>query len=112
MLPWDHDVDVQMSEESLTWLAKRYNSTIHKYPTGVSFTPGDEQYYLLDICPYHVDDAVLDRYNIIDARWIDMSNGLSIDITSLRHYSHKTTGEVFLGTKFLEFFAVSVPVSS
>ncbi|OTA54890.1 hypothetical protein K449DRAFT_453772 [Hypoxylon sp. EC38] len=39
--------------------------------------------YLLDVNPHHTDIERGNGHNIIDARWIDVSNGLFIDITGL-----------------------------
>ncbi|KAI1139523.1 LicD family-domain-containing protein [Hypoxylon sp. FL0543] len=39
--------------------------------------------YLLDVNPHHADIGRGNGHNIIDARWIDVSNGLFIDITGL-----------------------------
>ena len=39
--------------------------------------------YLLDINPAAVERERGDGFNIIDARWIDVRNGLYIDITGL-----------------------------
>ncbi|KAI0974971.1 LicD family-domain-containing protein [Xylaria arbuscula] len=40
--------------------------------------------YLLDINPYHAALTKGNGANVIDARWIDTSNGMFIDITGLR----------------------------
>ncbi|KAL7624300.1 mannosyltransferase [Parahypoxylon ruwenzoriense] len=39
--------------------------------------------YLLDINPHHTDAGRGNGANVIDARWIDVSNGLFVDITGL-----------------------------
>ncbi|KAI2632342.1 LicD family-domain-containing protein [Hypoxylon sp. NC1633] len=39
--------------------------------------------YLLDVNPHHTDVGRGNGQNVIDARWIDVSNGLFIDITGL-----------------------------
>ncbi|KAF2852504.1 hypothetical protein T440DRAFT_553393 [Plenodomus tracheiphilus IPT5] len=39
--------------------------------------------YLLEINPQHINTSTTDKYNLIDARWIDTSTGLYIDITTL-----------------------------
>lgn len=40
--------------------------------------------YLLEINPFYVIRSTSDKANVIDARWIDMSSGLFIDITAVR----------------------------
>ncbi|KAI8955997.1 hypothetical protein F4801DRAFT_527620 [Xylaria longipes] len=40
--------------------------------------------YLLDVNPHHGALTKGNGANVIDARWIDMSNGMFIDITGLR----------------------------
>jgi hypothetical protein len=39
--------------------------------------------YLLEVNPNYTNKSTTDKYNLIDARWIDISNGLYIDITTL-----------------------------
>lgn len=40
--------------------------------------------YLLEINPHYTVRTTLDNLNVIDARWIDTSSGLFIDITTVR----------------------------
>ena len=56
------------------------NSTTHRY---TSPEHSVSRKYLLDINPAFVERERGDGYNIIDARWIDVRNGLYIDITGL-----------------------------
>jgi hypothetical protein len=56
------------------------NQTIHRY---VSEDKAVERHYLLDVNPHYTERTHGDGYNLIDARWIDMENGLYIDITGL-----------------------------
>jgi phosphorylcholine metabolism protein LicD len=81
IMPWDSDVDVQMSESSIEYLATYYNMTIHHYRL-----PGVPQGrdYLLEVNPNYVNGSTADWLNVIDARWIDTESGLFIDITTLR----------------------------
>ena len=81
IMPWDSDVDVQMSYHSIKFLADYYNMTIHHYKL-----PGIEKGrdYMLEINPNYVIDSISDKLNVIDARWIDTETGLFIDITTLR----------------------------
>lgn len=80
ILPWDSDVDVQITEESIHYLAQSHNMTVHQ-----SKTTGSESYcsYLLEINPNYTN-ITFDELNMIDARWIDTNTGLYIDITTLR----------------------------
>ncbi|CAK7568278.1 MAG: mannosyltransferase [Sporothrix epigloea] len=83
IMPWDYDLDVQVSDVTLYYLSKHYNRTLHTYRYRDEVTGKDlVKEYLLDINPNHG----LPRgngANIIDARWIDTSNGMFIDITGL-----------------------------
>jgi hypothetical protein len=86
IFPWDSDVDVQMSESSMRYIADWYNMTVHHYrfsadDDGVGLGGRD---YLLEINPNYSNESVHDIHNRIDARWIDMDSGLFIDITTLR----------------------------
>ncbi|KAL1970707.1 hypothetical protein VTN77DRAFT_4351 [Rasamsonia byssochlamydoides] len=81
ILPWDTDLDVQVSEATIHFLAEYYNMTEHHFrlpdvPEGRT--------YLLEINPNYKVRTVLDSNNVIDARWIDTSSGLFIDITTVR----------------------------
>lgn len=80
MLPWDWDVDTQVSGATLEYLGKNLNRTIHHY---VSEDKKVKRDYLLDINPWMWERERGDGMNIIDARWIDIRNGLYIDITGL-----------------------------
>jgi hypothetical protein len=72
---------VQISEPTIHFLADYYNMTEHHFDL-----PGvdDGRTYLLEINPNYVVRSTKDRLNVIDARWIDMSSGLFIDITAVR----------------------------
>lgn len=84
IMPWDYDVDVQVSSATLYYLGKHHNNTMHEYNY---FDEGSgkemKKTYLLDINPHHVERTRGDGMNVIDARWIDISNGMFIDITGL-----------------------------
>ena len=61
-------------------MGDEYNQTTYK------FTSEDGSFhreYLLDVNPWSRERVRGDGANIIDARWIDTSNGLYIDITGL-----------------------------
>jgi hypothetical protein len=80
MLPWDWDVDTQVSAATLQYLAKNLNRTTHSY---ISADHEVRRDYLLDVNPWSRERERGDGMNIIDARWIDVRNGLYIDITGL-----------------------------
>ncbi len=84
IMPWDYDLDVQVSAETLFYLAENFNRTMHEYRY-VDETTGREatKTYLLDVNPNHSQRSRLNGQNVIDARWIDTSNGMFIDITGL-----------------------------
>jgi hypothetical protein len=79
-MPWDTDIDVQVSERTMQFLAKYYNMTEYHFKL-----PGVRggRTYLLEINPHFAVRAPDDFLNVIDARWIDTSSGLFIDITSV-----------------------------
>ncbi|KAL8844147.1 MAG: hypothetical protein Q9176_001553 [Flavoplaca citrina] len=81
MLPWDWDIDTQVSGSTLKYLAERYNHTHYDYVS--QSDPPVKRTYLLDINPASVERERGNGNNIIDARWIDTTNGLYIDITGL-----------------------------
>lgn len=83
IMPWDWDLDTQVSAATLTWLGENLNMTMHNYTSIGSDGTVVEREYLLDINPNHVERVRGDGMNVIDARWIDVRNGLFIDITGL-----------------------------
>ncbi|KAL8285447.1 hypothetical protein RB597_002493 [Gaeumannomyces tritici] len=96
IMPWDSDVDVQVTESTMYYLAAFYNMSIWHYqtpriPEGVD--------YLLDINPGYKNPSRADKMNKIDARWIDTSTGLFIDITSVRYNLSHPKGKGMLGCK-------------
>lgn len=72
---------MQVSEPGLHFLGDYYNMTEHHYDI-----PGvpEGRTYMLEINPNYVIRTTEDRKNLIDARWIDTSSGLFIDITAVR----------------------------
>ena len=74
-MPWDSDIDVQMTASTVHFLASYYNMTIHTY---------EDRDYMLEINPKYTDASFKDRLNVIDGRWIDVTTGLFIDITAIR----------------------------
>ncbi|ETI24890.1 hypothetical protein G647_04260 [Cladophialophora carrionii CBS 160.54] len=88
VLPWDNDIDVQMTMETLCRLAAHNMSEYH-YPAGGAgeYTP---RVYLLDIDPHYRTVSTRDVANKIDGRWIDTTNGKYIDITAVHVSVGKT----------------------
>lgn len=84
IMPWDSDIDVQMTNVSVHMLASYYNMTIHSFYVGA----GERRDYMLEVNPKYTDPSYDDTLNVIDARWIDTETGLFIDITAVR--PHKT----------------------
>jgi hypothetical protein len=84
ILPWDWDIDTQVSGETLAYMAKNLNRTMYDY-SSTSGTSAEtvKREYLLDVNPWSWQRDRGDGMNIIDARWIDVRNGLYIDITGL-----------------------------
>ncbi|KAK3111820.1 mannosyltransferase [Teratosphaeriaceae sp. CCFEE 6253] len=95
ILPWDSDIDVMVSEQSIRHLASYYNMTVHSFSLPSETAAGGEdetREYLLEVNP-HYSNASLDSVNKIDARWIDTNTGLFIDITTLRrNYTAEAQG--------------------
>ncbi|KAK5358371.1 mannosyltransferase [Exophiala xenobiotica] len=85
-LPWDNDIDVQMSIETLAGLAP-YNMSEYRYPVASEDKP---RVYILDINPHYTLVSTQDVANKIDCRWIDTSNGKYIDITAVHVSPGKT----------------------
>lgn len=81
VLPWDSDLDMQVSEASMFFLASYYNMTTFRYQTA-RIPEGRE--YMLEVNSHFVDGSMDDELNVIDARWVDMQSGLFIDITTAR----------------------------
>jgi hypothetical protein len=89
IMPWDDDIDMQISERSMHHLANYYNMTVHHFnlPGGVQEEGGNSsgRDFLLEINPRWEITSPEDESNRIDGRWIDMMSGLYIDITTLHH---------------------------
>ena len=95
-LPWDSDVDVQMTVSTVGFLAKYYNMTMHDYKPPSEGEEDEEEddddagregspkRYMLEINPGWTDGRFEDKLNVIDGRWIDVWTGLFIDITAVR----------------------------
>ncbi|KAH3915128.1 hypothetical protein HBI56_015180 [Parastagonospora nodorum] len=79
-LPWDFDLDTQVTGRTLLRLGREFNHTRYKYTSPDSSVRRE---YLLDVNPWIHQRIRGDGMNVIDARWIDVRNGLYIDITGL-----------------------------
>ncbi|RMZ78346.1 hypothetical protein DV738_g3862, partial [Chaetothyriales sp. CBS 135597] len=81
LLPWDSDIDVQVTEQTMGFLAKFYNMTEYHF----TFPDNkDGVTYLLEINPHYKNGTTHDKFNVIDARWIDTQSGLFIDVSTVR----------------------------
>ncbi|RMZ91087.1 hypothetical protein DV736_g1674, partial [Chaetothyriales sp. CBS 134916] len=81
LLPWDSDIDVQVTEQTMGFLAKFYNMTEYHF----TFPNNkDGVTYLLEINPNYKNGTTDDKFNMIDARWIDTESGLFIDLSTVR----------------------------
>jgi len=83
-LPWDQDVDVQVPAMSLLHMAKFYNQSIvidlseDNQPLNIGIGK-----YFLEVSPSFAYRKHGNGENNIDARFIDVSTGMYVDITGL-----------------------------
>jgi hypothetical protein len=94
IMPWDSDLDVQISEKSIQFLADYYNMTIHTFKLPGKSGKKENRNYMLEINPHFRNTSLSDTLNAIDARWIDTETGLFIDITVV-HPNRTTPGNLF-----------------
>jgi hypothetical protein len=88
IFPWEWDLDVYVHFRELQELLRCCNGSVYGY--------GREGRYLLDINTFAWErDGIVDPDNRIDARWIDLSMVLYVDITAVQERG--TTEEVLLG---------------
>jgi hypothetical protein len=78
------------------YLASYYNMTVFHYKTP-RIPEGRD--YMLEINPHYVNREQSDEMNVIDARWIDTTSGLFIDITTARYNYTHPSGEGMLSCK-------------
>ncbi len=90
IMPWDVDIDVMVDEKGITKLGNWWNMTVHDFRASQlgekGIDPEDEdpkKKYLLEVNPHFKNTSTTDKSNVIDARWIDTSTGLYIDITTI-----------------------------
>lgn len=81
-MPWDLDLDVQMTMQSLFLLARNYNQLV-VVDMSDNTTLGGVHLYFVDVSPYVYDREHGDGKNVIDARFIDTESGMYVDITGL-----------------------------
>ncbi|KAI9839759.1 MAG: hypothetical protein M1838_004261 [Thelocarpon superellum] len=91
-LPWDTDVDVQVAESTMHFLAEYYNMTTYRYQSP-QFPQG--RFYMIEVNPNYAVREGGDPLNTIDARWVDMDTGLFIDITAVRRNFTRPEPDVF-----------------
>lgn len=103
ILPWDWDVDTQVSTEVLFYMGDHLNQTTYKY---VSEDGKVKRDFFLDVNPWSRQRTRGEGHNIIDARWIDIRTGLFIDITSVSDIYPDTQPGV-LGCKNFHKYNVS-----
>ncbi|KAG9247667.1 LicD family-domain-containing protein, partial [Calycina marina] len=96
IMPWDSDLDVQVSEQSMHFLASYYNMSVFHYKTPRIREGRD---YMLEINPHYTNREQTDKLNVIDARWVDTSSGLFIDITTVRYNDTHPAGKGMLSCK-------------
>lgn len=70
-----------MSVDTLRFLSHFYNMTIFQFKVPYQT---EKKRYQLEINPGFVNEGAYDKFNVIEARWIDTITGLFIDITSVR----------------------------
>lgn len=82
-MPWDWDLDVQVSGDTMAELAARFNMTLHDYAYVDEDGADRTRTYLLDVNPFGTKVDRGGGLNVIDARWIDVETGMFVDITNL-----------------------------
>lgn len=105
VLPWDWDMDTQISSSTLMQLASHHNQTIISYRSS-PLSP--KRRYLLDVNPWCHERDHFEGLNVIDARWIDIQNGLYIDITALRELSPEIEPNVWECKNFHRYNAEDI----
>lgn len=91
-----------MSAKTLNTMGEKYNMSRHHY---TSDDGSVERKYLLDVNPWIWERVRGDGNNVIDARWIDVRNGLYVDITGIAET--KPAQPSILNCKNYHFYRVS-----
>ncbi|KAK4159153.1 mannosylphosphorylation protein [Cladorrhinum sp. PSN259] len=96
VLPWEPNLNVQLSEPGLFFLATYHNMSVHRFRI-----PGsrEKRTYLLDISPYYKIRERADQSDTVDARWIDLKTGLFLDIHAVRYNLTHSEGGGLLSAK-------------
>ncbi|CCC10359.1 hypothetical protein SMACR_02931 [Sordaria macrospora] len=108
IMPWDSDVDVQVTEPSMYFLATYYNMSVFHYKT--PRLPAGRN-YMLEVNPNFSNGDQSDWRNVIDARWIDTESGLFIDITTARYNLTHPEGQGMMSCKDGHEFRVAIAIS-
>ena len=74
---------MQIDVTSLQTLVEEYNSTVWTAIPANAGPDAEPRDYFLDVNPYWMERVHGDGANFIDARFIDMRNGLYVDVTAL-----------------------------
>lgn len=82
-LPWDEDMDVQITAQSLAHLASNYNNSLMIDLSNDGSRNRGIRRYLLEVGPNFGDRDNANGENNIDARFIDLESGFYVDITAL-----------------------------
>lgn len=120
LMPWDTDLDYMVDERGIGELGGWWNMSVHEFGyrdfgNGRGIGGIDEEQeggeddetekkgedawkdlgitkkkYLLEVNPQFTNTSTKDKANRIDARWIDTSTGLFIDITTLHIQPYST----------------------
>lgn len=95
-LPWEDHASVMISELGLGQLAAYYNMTtyFYEYP---AVSKGRR--FLLEVSPHHSEKVSKDGSNVVDARWIDLENGLFLDIMTARYDPSRPRREGLMACK-------------
>jgi len=78
------------------YLASYYNMSVFHYKTP-RIPEGRD--YMLEVNPHYINREQSDKLNVIDARWVDTTSGLFIDITTARYNYTHPAGEGLLSCK-------------
>ncbi|OAX77794.1 hypothetical protein ACJ72_07903 [Emergomyces africanus] len=105
MLPWDWDIDTQVNTATLLRMADNFNRTICHYTSTDNQTTRS---YMLDVNPHARQRERGQGQNIIDARWIDMRNGLYIDITGVSELNPETQPGILQCKNFHKYNATDL----
>lgn len=81
VLAWDDDIDTMVSEPALAFMAHFYNLSMHHFELSET---GEKRQFMLEVNPHWTNGSTTDHLNTIDARFIDTTTGLFVDITTLR----------------------------